>query len=325
MIKYNNKDITPKFNNEDVSRIMFNDKQIYPSSSGIDPADANNGVYIYDSTGLLWNLEDWDVANNDNAVGVAVITDNSRFCIKKGISAKNNIPWSQALYDTDVSGIANSNNDYAGQSNTDIIRQLTNSENSNNNAAHYCYSQTIIVNGYAVHGYLLAYSELVDLYNNKSEVESLLTLIGSNTITSLSQFVYLWSSSETSNYPKTSACTLRWSSGNYYSYDKNIPFNQYYALPCFPLQVLQDLSGLPAPEGSADYGTSTITFEKAPILGVAGAIKLTSDQDWMIRLNPEFPILQSGTYEFCYLDPSNPNNHGQITNQAIILPVTPNN
>lgn len=34
MIKYNNKNITPKFNNEDVSRIMFNNKQIYPSSSG---------------------------------------------------------------------------------------------------------------------------------------------------------------------------------------------------------------------------------------------------------------------------------------------------
>ena len=321
MIKYNNKDITPKFNNEDVSRIMFNDKQIYPSSSGIDPADANNGVYIYDSTGLLWNLEDWDVANNDNAVGVAVITDNTRMYITKGTKPQR--AWSLDLYGTDVPGVTNissSASDYNGQSNTSAIRAAATSESVSNNAAHYCYSQTASINGSAVHGYLPAIGELRDAYNNKSTVDSAMSLIGG---TAMPTDYYIWSSSEDSGGPEGYAWSLYWSNGGTFNRTKD--YSDPRVVPCFPLQVLQDLSGLPAPEGSADYGTSTITFEKAPILGVAGAIKLTSDQDWMIRLNPEFPILQSGTYEFCYLDPSNPNNHGQITNQAIILPVTPTN
>ena len=33
MIKFNNKDITPRFNGKNINRVMFNDKQIYPSNT----------------------------------------------------------------------------------------------------------------------------------------------------------------------------------------------------------------------------------------------------------------------------------------------------
>lgn len=259
-----------------------------------------------------------------------MITDNSRFCIKKGLAnSDGDQSWSVNLSVTDVFELTNytssatARTDYNGQSNTAIIRAASPSDPSFN-AAHWCYSQAVIVNGELINGYLPAMGELYDIYNNKYAIENTLSLIGSKTIASLYSDgdPFLWSSTE---YGSDYAWGLTWGIGNVYNYNKGTTYSYYYALPCFPLQVLQDLSGLPAPEGSVNYETNTITFEKASILGVAGAIKLTSDQDWMIRLNPEFPILQSGTYEFCYIDPSNPNNHGQITTQAIILPVTSNN
>lgn len=84
MIKFNGKDIVPRFNGKDVSRVMFNGKQIYPSNKGIDPTTAPNGVYVYSNDGKLYNLDDWDAANNDSAVGVAVITNDCKFAITKG-------------------------------------------------------------------------------------------------------------------------------------------------------------------------------------------------------------------------------------------------
>lgn len=55
MIKYNGKDITPKYNGVNVNRVMYNGKQIYPDNTkGINPSAASNGVYVY--------------ANDDSAV-----------------------------------------------------------------------------------------------------------------------------------------------------------------------------------------------------------------------------------------------------------------
>lgn len=194
-----------------------------------------NGVYVYTNKGELIKPEEWDTSRNEEAVGVAVITDNTRMCVKKGINAKNNIPWSNTLYGTDVEGIANNASDYKGQSNTNIIIQQASGENSNNNAAHWCYAQTITVNGGTVHGYLPAIGELKDLYNNKFAVESALSLIGSETIMEYCDYnttPWLWSSSE---YSSLYAWSLRWSSGRYNSRDKGYSLGDNYALPCFPI------------------------------------------------------------------------------------------
>ena len=220
------------------------------------PEEAENGVYVYANDGLLYEPEVWETGRNDEAVGVAVVTDNSRFCIKKVIGAKNNIPLSNSLYGIDVPEIVNSENDYKGLNNSIAIRQAAPSENETNNAAWYCYSQTIIVNVGAIHGYLPALEELRDLYNNKSDVESVLALIGGDTINA---YAFLWSSSEVDSYPTGSVYQLRWSGGSVSSQGKDNTSNLYYALPCFPL--LPTLVDLGLPSGTLWAATNLNAFK----------------------------------------------------------------
>ena len=52
--------------------------------SGISPESASNGVYVYANNGKLYSPDNWDTANNDSAVGVAVVDDNCKFAITKG-------------------------------------------------------------------------------------------------------------------------------------------------------------------------------------------------------------------------------------------------
>ena len=243
MIKFNGKDIVPRFNGKDVSRVMYNGKQIYPSNKGIDPATAPNGVYIYSNDGLLYNPDNWDTANNDSAVGVAVVTDDCKFAIDKNLPMINDIPWSNALYYVDVAEIINYSNrnqaitDYNGQNNTNAIINASPSENDTNNAGHYCYAQTL--NGQ--HGYLPALGELVVMYNNKSGINEVLQLLNSNTIDTIldnmdssSTYHRLFSSTESSsNY----IWYLLW---NDIRLNTNTDPKQYnsvfrFAFPVFPL------------------------------------------------------------------------------------------
>lgn len=200
-------------------------------------AEIVNGVFIYDNTGGLTSYSSWNTSNNSKAVGVAVITDNTRMCVKKGVNAKNSIAWSDQLYGTDVPGVNNNSNetDYEGQSNTDAIRSAATNENSSNNAAHYCYSQTITVNGRTIHGYLPASGELKDLYNNKSGVESSLALIGNTTIADATNNNWLWSSTESASTPAYSARVKGWGSGSTSYTNKDSVATNRYALPCFPI------------------------------------------------------------------------------------------
>lgn len=44
MIKYNGKDIIPRIDGKEISRVMYNGKQIYPTESDIvEPANSNCG------------------------------------------------------------------------------------------------------------------------------------------------------------------------------------------------------------------------------------------------------------------------------------------
>lgn len=219
MIKFNGKDIVPRFNGKDVSRVMYNGKQIYPSNKGIDPATAPNGVYVYANDGLLYGPGDWDAANNDSAVGVAVITDDCKFAITKG--EKPPRAWSNILYRVNVSGLTDYNDssqavtDFNGESNTEIIRQAALSEDVSNNAAHYCYSQTVSINGRGtVHGYLPSIGELQAAYDNKAAIYSAMSLIGGTIMPNN----YLWSSTErTADH----AWDLPWNNGYFSSNSKN--------------------------------------------------------------------------------------------------------
>ena len=231
MIKFNGKDIVPRFNGKDVSRVMYNGKQIYPSNKGIDPATAPNGIYIYSNDGKLYNPDDWDTANNDSAVGVAVVTDNCKFAITKG--EKPQMAWSDALYGTDVSGLTNYDSssqavtDFNGESNTAIIREAASGEDASNNAAHYCYNQIISVDGRGiVHGYLSALGELQAAYNNKSTIDSTMSLIGGTAMPTYR----LWSSTE---YSSNHAWYLNWNGGYMDHGIKDV--TERYAVPVFPL------------------------------------------------------------------------------------------
>ena len=229
-IKFNGKDIVPRFNGQNVSRVMYNGKQIYPSNKGINPAIAPNGVYVYSNDGLLYGPGDWDAANNDSAVGVAVVDDNCKFAITKG--EKPQRVWSDALYGTDVSGLTNyasssqAETDFNGKSNTELIISAASGEDASNNAAHYCYNQTVSVDGRGtVHGYLPALGELQTVYNNNAAIYSAMSLIGGITIPSN----YLWSSTEASS---SLAWYLSRGSGNLNRAYKD---NTCYAVPIFPL------------------------------------------------------------------------------------------
>lgn len=201
-----------------------------------------NGVYVYTTDGQLVKPEEWDTANNDQAAGVAVINTNCRFAISKSLPMVNSIAWSTELYGTDVAELTNysslyaAQTDYAGQSNTNIIRTQASGENSSNNAAHYCYTQTL--NG--LNGYLPATGELCTLWENKTEVNNTLTTIGATTIDTAFDNLYSggnhypWSSTEGSS---NSAWSLDWeySPSIPTSYRKNLAGTYSYAFPFFPL------------------------------------------------------------------------------------------
>lgn len=200
--------------------------------SGISSESASNGVYIYANNGKLYNPNEWDTANNDLAVGVAVVTDNCRFAITKG--EKPQRAWSAALYRTDVSGLNNyvsgdsAASDFNGENNTAIIREAASGEDASNNAAHYCYNQTISINGRGtVHGYLPALGELAAAYNNKSSVDNVMSLIGG---TAMPTDYRLWSSTESST---SSAWALYWDSDIKGSYIKRNA--SHYAVPMYSL------------------------------------------------------------------------------------------
>lgn len=189
-----------------------------------------NGVYVYTNKGELIKPEEWDTSRNEEAVGVAVITDNTRMCIGK--SGRNDgIAWSNVLYGTNVPGVTNagsSTSDYKGQTNTAAIIAAASEEDSSNNAAHWCYAQTIIVNRNTVHGYLPAIGELHDAYQNKSAVDSAISLIGGSTISGN----YNLSSSEYGPNPKYLSWDFGWGNGSPATNNKN---SNRYAFSCFPI------------------------------------------------------------------------------------------
>lgn len=192
-----------------------------------------NGVYVYTNTGQLVKPEAWDTANNDNAVGVAVIDDNCRFVIGK-TGRNNNITWSNTLMGTDVSGImtttdsSTAKTDYTGENNTALIRAVASGDNSSYNAAHWCYAQTITVNGTTKHGYLAAAGEWQAANGNKSAVDGALSKIGGAAMLTGRH----WSSTEFSEY---FAWLWSWSdNGLYYTNKEGV---RHCAVPFFPLNL----------------------------------------------------------------------------------------
>lgn len=137
------------------------------------------------------------------------------------------------MYGTDVSGLTNYDSssqpetDFNGESNTSIIREAASSEDASNNTAHYCYSQTVSINGRGtIHGYLPALGELQTAYDNKSAIDSAMSLIGG---TAIPNSYALWSSTESSS---SLAWRLGWAIG---SSNRAYKYSDYCAVAIFPL------------------------------------------------------------------------------------------
>ena len=211
---------------------------------GITPEEAPNGVYVYTNDGRLYNPQEWDTVNNDQAIGVAVIDTDCQFVISRYLPIGNSIRWSFTLGNIDVDGILNAystdeaKTDYAGQNNTSLINARSN-ESSNYCAASYCYNKTL--NGQ--HGYLPAAGELYVLSENRSEVNNALTVIGASTIDAAfdvitestgNSFHRLWSSTENL---KHLAWYLEWEREPSYLnyYNKTDDYTHWNAFPFFPL------------------------------------------------------------------------------------------
>ena len=164
------------------------------------------GVFIYDTNGNLTKPEEWDTANNDLAVGVAVIDENCSFVIEKTVSYSY-IHWGGQ--GTTISGIVTTTNtntaliDYTGEANSSIVRDLTPGET---NAFNWAYGKTITVNGTTLYGYLGALGEWQTAYNNKSSIDSALSKIGGTAL----KTNYHWTSTQ---YSSDYAWILKWGDG----------------------------------------------------------------------------------------------------------------
>ena len=119
-----------------------------------------NGVYIYDNEGKLTATGSWNTSNNSKAVGVAVVSDNCSFVIDK-TNSNSGIAWGG--YGTDIPNLDNITDssqaklDYDGKSNTDKI--IASLGSSTSNAAGWCRSKSITVNGSVRYGYLPSLGE----------------------------------------------------------------------------------------------------------------------------------------------------------------------
>ena len=187
-------------------------------------ATITNGVYIYDNTGNLTTVENWNTSNNSSAIGVAVISDNCSFVIEKTVAYAIK-KWGG--YGTEISGLSSEiNTDYAGESNTTkIIDEI----GSRAEAANYCRGKSCTVNGTTLYGYLGALGEWRTAYNNKSSIDSAFSKIGGVGITTSTSH---WTSTQSSVDPSYDAMRLHWSNGYYVNESKDFG---YYVRAFYPL------------------------------------------------------------------------------------------
>lgn len=169
-------------------------------------AEIKRGVFILDTDGNLVSRGSWNTGNNAKAVGVAVLSDNCKFVISK--TQGGMMAWGGS--GTTISGIVTTTDadtarsDYSGKDNTDkIIAQLG---ASGAPAANYCKNTSgLFPDGRQ--GYLGSLGEWREAYNNKTEVDACMSLIGGDAINTT---YYHWTSTQYSAY---NSWILYWSDG----------------------------------------------------------------------------------------------------------------
>ena len=143
-----------------------------PGGGGGTPS-YENGVYIQHKDGKLYTIVEWSANGygNDQANGVAVISDEAKFAISK---ENAELPWSPSA--AVVEGVFTANNsadaytDFYGVENTAKIIEAYSS-----GAAFYC-ANYIFANG--KNGYLPGLGEWKVAHQHKNDIASAMNLIG---------------------------------------------------------------------------------------------------------------------------------------------------
>lgn len=167
-----------------------------------------NGVYIQHIDGNLYLEDEWTAGgfSNDDANGVAVVSDEAQFVIAKA-DASSDVEWGgdavkidnvTAAYDINTAIL-----DYNGVENTNNIRISISSA-----AAEACVAYTF-PNGKT--GYLPAAGEWNLAYNNKATIESAMSLIGGTALFSSGRY---WSSTQRYQGMMASTWTISKSDGS---------------------------------------------------------------------------------------------------------------
>lgn len=180
---------------------------MWKKKAGISIDGAPSGVYILRTDNMLYTKEIWKTDWNDEAVGVAVLSDNCKFVIAPEQNSRR-LTWSKGgAYDS-VSGVTTTTNtstakaDYKGVQNSAAI--VLKYGNSTDYAAGWCQNYTF-KNGKK--GYLGSFGEWQEAYNNKSEIGACMSLIGGTVIAENSHH---WTSTQ---YDFKYAWPLVWSTG----------------------------------------------------------------------------------------------------------------
>lgn len=175
---------------------------------GVPPNSADNGIYVLRVNDRLYTSEEWDESWNDEAVGVAVVSNNCKFVIAPEQNGSTQV-WSKGGAYDNISGVTMTTNsttakaDYQGVSNSQAI--VTKYGNSTDYAAGWCQNYTF-KNGKK--GYLGSCGEWQEAYNNKSEIDACMSLIGG---TAINTSAYHWTSTQFGSHY---AWILHWSDGH---------------------------------------------------------------------------------------------------------------
>ena len=188
------------------------------SSGGVyRPNDAPEGVYILSTDGYVYESSYWETSNNSDAVGVAVKTSACSFVIAP--NEINAVQWGGN--GTIIPGCTNTSSqstaqtDYNGKANTDaIVAQFGVPSRNNRYAAYYCLNYSF-KNG--AKGYLGAAGEWYQAYQNKSQINACMSLIGGDPLSDAVGIYFKWSSTQ---YLNDNAWGLIWAKGTITYYNK---------------------------------------------------------------------------------------------------------
>lgn len=182
-------------------------------------------IYIQHIDGTLYTTDDWTSGgySNEQANGVAIVRPISGSFVIAKEESSSRLAWggyNKTLTDivtSSASSVAVLDNDGAGNT-PKIIEQCngyTSSGVTGAPAAEYCASYTF-PNGKT--GYLGALGEWQAAYNNKTKVNSAMSLIGG---TSFNTSSYYWSSTQ---YSSGGSWILYWDGGGLYNYYKDYTY-----------------------------------------------------------------------------------------------------